>query len=353
MLRALGKIVLIVGSTVLCATAYDHRRTAHYMFGIPVTDDDVNLISNIHPHSPHADLIRHASLIIWDELQMMNKAGWECMDNICHIICCRPHSPFGGIPFIGLGDFQQIGPVISGAGQTATLQASIKSSLLWKRMTVFTLTTPIHSFGDPEFTQFVDRIREDTSGNHQRLQMLAKTSSINRAVGVLFPQALLMDLDACLERVFLSPQNMFVDEFNDKILEKLPGEYSKWHLVYKTTVSELPSASYFSSDSVVEAEQSPLRGPEETPEYLALLSHPGVPPHRLDLKVDCICAIQHNLSVEKGLVRNARVRITALHQWFVEVQILNTFEMHCIPCITFPFNPGKSSWMVHRKQFPL
>jgi len=206
MLRALGKIVLIMGSTALCATAYyDRRRTAHYMFGIPVTDDDINLISNIHPHSPHADLIRHASLIIWDELQMMNKAGWECVDNICRIICCRPHSPFGGIPFIGLGDFRQIGPIVSGAGQTATLQASIKSSSLWKRMTVFMLTTPVHSFGDPEFTQFVDRIGEDTSGNHQRLQMLTKTSSIDRAVDFLFLQALLTDPDACLERVFLSP----------------------------------------------------------------------------------------------------------------------------------------------------
>jgi len=56
---------------------------------------------------------------------------------------------------------------------------------------------------------------------------LAKTTSIDRAVEFLFPQALLTDLDACLQRVFLSPQNMFVDEFNDKILEKLPGEYSE------------------------------------------------------------------------------------------------------------------------------
>jgi hypothetical protein len=226
-LRSLGKIVLIVGSTALCATAYDCGRTAHHMFSIPVTDDDVNLISNIHPHSPRADLIRHTSLIIWDELQTMNKAGWECVDNICRIICCRPHCPFGGIPFIGLGDFRQIGPVVSGAGQSATLQASVKSSSLWKKMNIFTLTTPVRSFGDPEFTQFVDSIGEDTSGNRQRLEMFAKTTSIDRAAEFLFPQALLTDPDACLQRVFLSPRNMFVDEFNDKILEKLPGEYSK------------------------------------------------------------------------------------------------------------------------------
>lgn len=34
--------------------------------------------------------------------------------------------------------------------------------------------------------------------------------------------------------------------------------------------------------------------------------------HRLDLKVNAICAVQRNMSVDKGLVRNARVRLTAL-----------------------------------------
>ncbi|KIK47412.1 hypothetical protein CY34DRAFT_27826, partial [Suillus luteus UH-Slu-Lm8-n1] len=80
-----------------------------------------------------------------------------------------------------------------------------------------------------------------------------------------------------------------------------------------------------------------------------------LPPwHRLDLKVNCICAIQRNLSVEKGLVRNARrVRVTALHRRFIEVQLLNNLENHCIPRITFSFHPYRSSWTVNRKQFPL
>ena len=55
-----------------------------------------------------------------------------------------------------------------------------------------------------------------------------------------------------------------------------------------------------------------------------MLTHPSIPPHRLDLKVDCICSVQRNLSVEKGLVRNARVRVTQLHRRFIEVQLLHT-----------------------------
>ncbi|KAG2047535.1 hypothetical protein BDR06DRAFT_897183, partial [Suillus hirtellus] len=55
----------------------------------------------------------------------------------------------------------------------------------------------------------------------------------------------------------------------------------------------------------------------------------------------------------KGLVRNARVCITALHRRFIEVQIPETEERHCLPRITSTFNPPGSSWTVNRKQFPL
>jgi hypothetical protein len=37
----------------------------------------------------------------------------------------------------------------------------------------------------------------------------------------------------------------------------------------------------------------------------------------------------------------------------VEVQLINTFESHCIPHINFMFYPYHSSWMVNWKQFPL
>ncbi|KAG1791103.1 uncharacterized protein HD556DRAFT_1445620 [Suillus plorans] len=112
--------------------------------------------------------------------------------------------------------------------------------------------------------------------------------------------------------------------------------------------------SYFSSDSLKEAEQVPPDAPEQTPDYLAMLTHPNTPPHRLNLKIGAVCAIQRNLSVEKGLVvRNARVCIAGLRRQFIEVQIPETEERHCLPRISFTFNPPGSSWTVNRKQFPL
>ncbi|KAG1758140.1 PIF1-like helicase-domain-containing protein, partial [Suillus occidentalis] len=224
-LRAEGHIILIVGSSALCATAYKRGRTAHYMFGIPVTEDSVDLHSTIHPFSARADLIRNASAIIWDELPMANKAAWECVDDLCRRIMNVYDRPFGGIPIIGLGDFRQVAPVVSGAGEIASLAASVKSSSLWKFMRIFTLTTPVRSIGDPCYTNFVDTLGEDCSGARQSLHLISRLRGINDAIDFLFPPHILDDPASCIQRAFLSPLNVFVDEFNDIMLEALPGDY--------------------------------------------------------------------------------------------------------------------------------
>jgi len=86
MLCASHHIILIVGSSALCATAYPHGCTAHYMFGIPATEESTNLHSSIHPFLACAELIHNAYVIIWDELPVANKATWECVDELSSVI---------------------------------------------------------------------------------------------------------------------------------------------------------------------------------------------------------------------------------------------------------------------------
>ena len=78
----------------------------------------------------------------------------------------------------------------------------------------------------------------------------------------------------------------------------------------------------------------------------------------LKLKQGCICSIMRNMSVEKGLVKNARVIIERLHWRHIEVHIINNWtgelgDIHCIPQIWFEFTPLRASWTVHHLQFPL
>jgi len=121
----------------------------------------------------------------------------------------------------------------------------------------------------------------------------------------------------------------------------------------QATSDVLFSAMYHSCDTLKEMDNVMLLPIEQSPEFLTSMTHPNVPPHTLHLKPNAICAIQHNFAVEKGLVRNVRVQIVALHRRFMEVRQINSNEVHCIPQINFDFHPTHTDWTVLHQQFPL
>src|ERR1700722_12154650 len=88
-IRGNNGIVCVTGTTALSVLDYDCGRTAHSTFGIPVQDNDLDLVSKISFHSSRAELVREAELLIWEELPMLKKAAIECVDNIS----CRMISP--------------------------------------------------------------------------------------------------------------------------------------------------------------------------------------------------------------------------------------------------------------------
>ena len=137
--------------------------------------------------------------------------------------------PFGGIPFVGLGDFRQVAPVVKGTGPTASRMASIKASQIWPIFDILKLHTPIRSAQDPEYTAFVDNIGEDFSHSRVTLDMLETVPSLDHALQFLFPPATLENPLAALKRAFLSPKNREVDEFNDLVLDRLEGADCKSH----------------------------------------------------------------------------------------------------------------------------
>ncbi|KIK81823.1 hypothetical protein PAXRUDRAFT_35764 [Paxillus rubicundulus Ve08.2h10] len=67
-----------------------------------------------------------------------------------------------------------------------------------------------------------------------------------------------------------------------------------------------------------------------------MLTHPGIPHHCLNLKLNAICAIQCNITIDKGLIH-----------------LMNDNQMQCIPSITFTLSPPHSYWNVNHKQFLL
>ncbi|RPA92024.1 hypothetical protein L873DRAFT_245429 [Choiromyces venosus 120613-1] len=90
---------------------------------------------------------------------------------------------------------------------------------------------------------------------------------------------------------------------------------------------------YFSYDSIKDRESiqktieeellnSSLQGQILTPELLHEIHEPGVPLHELHLTASAICVIMRNLSLEDGLVKNARVVIKKVFKNVIEVELV-------------------------------
>ncbi|KAI6155535.1 PIF1-like helicase-domain-containing protein [Pisolithus tinctorius] len=159
-LHVSGCIVLPTVTSAFAAQLYPGGWTTHSTFKVksitqfplssksqpckkvPVNEKNEMLISSIQLGIPCTDLIKTASLIIWDEAPMANCAVLSCIDDVCRQIMAHD-APFGGKVVVLLSDFQQTCPVIPGGSQAQIMDASIHSAPQWDHVTVLRLTIPI------------------------------------------------------------------------------------------------------------------------------------------------------------------------------------------------------------------
>lgn len=65
--RAAGKLILCVASSGIAALLLPGGRTSHSMFRIPIDNLTDASLCNVDKNSPHAELFRRISAVIWDE----------------------------------------------------------------------------------------------------------------------------------------------------------------------------------------------------------------------------------------------------------------------------------------------
>jgi hypothetical protein len=132
------------------------------------------------------------------------------------------------------------------------------------------------------------------------------------------------------------PLRIRVDEFSQLMMDRISGAGGRWTIFPCFSCWEVED----SADQLPSAVES---------DYFAMLNEPGVPPYRLQLKVGTICSIMRNLSIEKGLVKNARVRILELRRHIVQVKLLHSAASSpndrsvYLPRINFDFHPQYTS----------
>lgn len=102
--RSEGLIAIATATSGIAASILPGGRTAHSRFKIPIKLAD-NSTCNFTKQSGTAELLRTASLIIWDEVAMTKRQAVECLDrSLQDIMTCS--LPFGGKVIVFGGDFR-------------------------------------------------------------------------------------------------------------------------------------------------------------------------------------------------------------------------------------------------------
>ncbi|KAK9072547.1 hypothetical protein SSX86_008981 [Deinandra increscens subsp. villosa] len=333
-IRSAGDIVLAVAGSGIASLLLPSGRTAHSRFQIPidVTDESV---CNMTKGSPLADLLREASLIIWDEAPMTDR--------------------------------RQTLPIKKRAGKAKVIASSLPKSYLWPHFRLIKLTQNMRLLRHGVTAEERESIRRFSQWlvdvGDGRLGTRMTASSIECRDIVIPPEHLiesgddpLLQLirfiydDATLaaptainlsDKAIVCPKNITANEINKKVLHISPGAIS----TYLSTDSITPRAN--------DGGNSEILYPEE---YLNTLSFSGLPSHCLELKVNTPVILLRNINQTCGMCNGTRLIVTQLLPRVIEATIITGNSIGnrvYIPRITFLHDDKELPFIFRRRQYPL
>ncbi|GJY17791.1 DNA helicase [Tanacetum coccineum] len=188
---------------------------------------------------------------------------------------------------------------------------------------------------DPENCSWVDIpeqfcIPDDGDGISNLIQFIYDTKTLNH------PSAVKLQ-----DRAIVCPRNDTADIINNRILSLLPGR----------------TFTYVSYDDAVphghDGGEVELMYPRE---YLNTLSFPGLPPHRLELKIGTPIMLLRNLNIAGGLCNGTRLIVTQLLPKVIEAQIITGTRVSqkvFLPRIPLTTRNPRVPFVFKRKQFPV
>jgi ATP-dependent DNA helicase PIF1 len=330
----------------IAASIMPGGRTAHSRFKIPVSIQE-DTMCNFSKQSGTAELLRRASLIIWDEVAMTKRQAVEALDrSLQDITGCRSH--FGGKVIVFGGDFRQVLPVVRRGTRAQIVNACLQKSYLWKDIKQIKLQRNMRAQADPWFSDFLLRIgngtEESIGENYVRLPeeiVIGYTdsqSSVSKLINDIFPS---LDKNGRLSsyisaRAIISTKNEYVDEINAMLINRFPGE----------------ERVYYSFDSAVDDTQNHYQ-----PEFLNSLTPNGLPPHVLKLKINCPVILLRNLDPSNGLCNGTRLIIKAFQDNAIDAEIIggqHAGKRVFLPRIPlYPSEDDILPFKFKRKQFPI
>jgi hypothetical protein len=355
-LRSQGKIVLCVASSGIAALLLPGGRTAHSTFRIPIDSLTNDSYCNISKQDRRAELLRATHLIIWDEALMQSRFTHQALDRTMRDLCDNDDVPFGGKTIVFGGDFQQTLPVIPGGTPEDVIFHSLPRSHLWHSMRVLNLqinmrllNSSLSESARNEESSFANWLLSVGHGEaiasdgsiafDPRMQV----SSVDELIDNVYPNLAnaVPPPHYFLDRIVLAPRNTDVNNLNDDVLRKLPGE----EVV-------LYSADYVDNEPGADAYQDPL-----PLELLRSLEPPGFPSGELHLKRGCPLILLRNLAPGRGLCNGTRLIFRRATHRVLEVEILSgthSGQVAFIPRIALHSTaPPGFHFQFNRRQFPV
>lgn len=355
-----------VASSAIAALLLPGGRTAHSWFKIPINVHE-DFICDIKIGSMLANVLSKVDLIIWDEAPMAHRHTFEAVDRTLRDILSVGDEKaltktLGGKTVLLGGDFRQILPVIPQRTRQETVSAAINRSYLWESCHKYLLSQNMRvqpeeikfaewilQIGDgeaPRKTHGIDDDQEEDNIIIDKNLLLPETENplevLCRSVFPDFTNTF-QDLENLKGTAVLTPRNETVDEINDYLLSKVPGL----------------AKEYFSADSIDQDEALTEEGFEMSypMEYLNSLEFPGLPAHRLCLKVGVPIMLLRNLNQKEGLCNGTRLTVTHLGDKVLKAEILSDTTKKrkkvLIPRIILSPQDSKHPFTLRRRQFPV
>lgn len=312
-----------------------------------------------------ADLLAKTDLIVWDEAPINNRRCFETLDRTLRDILTTPNILFGGKSIMLGEDFRQTLPVKKGASKMEIIDASIAKSELWCHFKVCTLEenmrllqTQVNENSQNLISTFsswlldvgngkVGEPDESDPDNASWIKIPDEycieddENGISKLINFIYDKETLQTPTArqLQQKVIVCPKNETADLINLDVLSMVQSE---------------PTA-YFSSDGATpfgnDGGETEMLYPIE---YLNTFNFPGLPLHRLELKVGAPIMLLRNINLVGGLCNGTRMIVTQLLTRIIEAEIITgtrVGEKVFIQRINLIHKDPSLSFIFRRKQF--
>nr|XP_027103021.1 uncharacterized protein LOC113724311 [Coffea arabica] len=215
-LRSQGYIAIAVATSGIAASILPGGRTAHSRFKISL-DFSKNKTCQLSKQSSVAKLLFECKLILWDEASMAKREMIEAYDDLLRDTMDSDLS-FGGKVVVFGGDFRQTLPFLLRIGEGKELVD-----------------------GNGEITLPPDIV----------IPYYDKEQSLNRLLESVFPDLHLYSKDSytMINRCILAPKNSSVDELNELLINRFPGNLQRLCLAVMQEKVFIPKIPLQTSDN--------------------------------------------------------------------------------------------------------